>query len=720
MRAGLITIGMLATVACLVAGLGLGTADSSQPAAPVEQTGQTTSYAAGDDGALEWGVDWPHPRFTDNGDGTVSDNLTGLVWTEDARCFGGRVWDDALSSCNDLESGNCGLSDGSSAGDWRLPNIRELTSLVDLGEFDPVLPSGHPFSNVQLFLYWASTTQMPPLTGDSWCVYFSTGLVTHSNQVGGYNVWCVRDGSDKRSASSSWQGAPVEKTGQTASMGTRDDGDLRMGVTWPDPRFTDGGDGTVTDNLTDLVWMDDGSCLGQEVWSDALSACNTLASGSCDLSDGSSPGDWRLPNRKELLSLAHLGQFNPSLPDTAGPGQWTAGDPFAHLILSWYWSSTTFAENPDDAWMVDIYWGIESYYDNKIADHYVWCVRGGATPLSELIRPSSGSESCPTCIDGIPPDPGLLAGYERFTIRDPEPDLYEDYITLEGRSAAGVTLAIRTVLKNLSPGVYALNPDGGSGGPPDGYWEYSFTSQDGKTDGVTEPSLPLEEKVTKIWQFADEGGGAFDFWVDVYTGVTKGGEMWLGEFKLSPGSWDRRERIGEAADNFILDDGSPEIHAGATTGAFIVANRFSTSDPISLSVISFYTSGEAARDPAEVIIYEDPTGMASGPDPTMEVWRTMVVLEDGGFQEVPLTGCPTLNPEGSPGAAFYVAVTNTADRSYTLGIDMTGPYAEASHISTDGGITFTKISTMPIIDGNAMIRVKAKPAEPCFIGAVMD
>ena len=719
MRNGLKTTLTSAAVAYLVAGSGLGAADSSQSAAPVEKTGQATSYAAGDDGALEWGVDWPTPRFTDNGDGTVSDNLTGLVWTEDARCFDGKYWDHALDRCNNLESGGCGLSDGSIVGDWRLPNIRELLSLVDMGEYDPVLPKGHPFSNVFLHYYWASTTQMPPLTGDSWCVDFSTGLVTHSNQSGNYSVWCVRDESKKRAAASSWQGAPVDKTGQTASMGTRDDGDLQRGVAWPVPRFTDGGDGTVTDNLTGLVWMDDGACLGQELWPDALSVCNTLASGSCDLSDGSSPGDWRLPNRKELLSLAHLGHFNPGLPDTAGPGHWTAGDPFAHLILTWYWSSTTFAENPDNAWMVDIYWAILSHYDNKIADHYVWCVRGGATPLSELIRPSSGSESCPACIDGIPPDPGLRAGYERFTIRDPEPDLYEDYITLEGRSGSGVTLAIRTVLKQLSSGVYAINPDGGGSGPPDGYWEYSLTSQDGKTDGVTAPALPLGEKVTKIWQFADEGGGAFDFWVDVYTGVTKG-ETWLGQFKFSPGSWERGSRVREAGDDFILDDGTPEIHAGATTGALIVANRFSTSNPVSLRAVSFYTSGEAAGDPSEVIIYEDSTGTAPGPDPTMEVWRTTVVLEDGGFQEALTGGCPTLNSVGSPGAAFYVAVANTADRSYTLGIDMTGPYAEASHISTDGEITFTKISTMPIIDGNAMIRVHAKPAESCFIGAVMD
>ena len=51
---------------------------------PVEKTGQTTSYATGDDGDLEKGLAWPNPRFTDNEDGTVTDNLTGLIWLKNA------------------------------------------------------------------------------------------------------------------------------------------------------------------------------------------------------------------------------------------------------------------------------------------------------------------------------------------------------------------------------------------------------------------------------------------------------------------------------------------------------------------------------------------------------------------------------------------------------------------------------------------------------------
>ena len=55
------------------------------------KTGQTVSYALGDDGDLQKGVMWPVPRFTDNGSGTVTDNLTGLIWLKDANCFGSQT-----------------------------------------------------------------------------------------------------------------------------------------------------------------------------------------------------------------------------------------------------------------------------------------------------------------------------------------------------------------------------------------------------------------------------------------------------------------------------------------------------------------------------------------------------------------------------------------------------------------------------------------------------
>jgi len=126
--------------------------------AATPKTGATTSWATGDDGDLEKGVAWPNPRFTDNGNGTVTDNMTGLIWLKDANAGDGtETWPDALTLCSALANGQQGLSDGSSSGDWRLPNIKELQSLIDFGQVGPALPDGHPFTDVQNSFYWSST-----------------------------------------------------------------------------------------------------------------------------------------------------------------------------------------------------------------------------------------------------------------------------------------------------------------------------------------------------------------------------------------------------------------------------------------------------------------------------------------------------------------------------------------------------------------------------------
>ena len=141
--------------------------------APVEDTGQQICYdptgsttdtvpcaGTGQDGELQAGVTWPTPRFTDNLNGTVTDNLTGLIWLQEANCFGARSWTFALSDANTLSSNNqCGLlQDGSVAGDWKLANVKELGSLSDFGEDSPSLPMGHPFLLVQSTVYWSSTS----------------------------------------------------------------------------------------------------------------------------------------------------------------------------------------------------------------------------------------------------------------------------------------------------------------------------------------------------------------------------------------------------------------------------------------------------------------------------------------------------------------------------------------------------------------------------------
>ena len=180
-------------------------------------------------------------------------------------------------------------------------------------------------------------------------------------------------------------GAPVEKTGQTISQTTGDDGNLQMGVAWPDPRFADNEDGTVTDNLTGLIWLMNANCAGTKIWTDALDFCNGLCdgctdcggvNGDCNLTDDSVAGDWRLPNVKELQSLIHYGVYGLALPNTAGTGKWSEDDPFTGVESHYYWSSTTSACNADHAWYVFLSYG---YVDNDVKGSpiYVWPVRGG-------------------------------------------------------------------------------------------------------------------------------------------------------------------------------------------------------------------------------------------------------------------------------------------------------------------------------------------------------
>ena len=121
----------------------------------VHATGQLVSIAPGDDGDYEAGfTTGAFSSFTDNGDGTVKDNLTGLIWLQWANCFGLRNWSTAVSDANTLADGTCGLMDGSMASDWRLPNVRELQSLIDYSQSFAALPVGHPFSEVQEASYY--------------------------------------------------------------------------------------------------------------------------------------------------------------------------------------------------------------------------------------------------------------------------------------------------------------------------------------------------------------------------------------------------------------------------------------------------------------------------------------------------------------------------------------------------------------------------------------
>lgn len=144
----------------------------------------------------------PGRWFKDNGNGTVTDTRTGLVWLKNANpCPEGANWTDAMDFCLNLANGTAGLSDWSAAGDWRLPTKEELQSL---GTDPPaawekgyppqqwIIP-GAPFENVRTDYYYWSSTPYAGAANSVWSVYMYDGLASHvKKNYSNFYVWPVR------------------------------------------------------------------------------------------------------------------------------------------------------------------------------------------------------------------------------------------------------------------------------------------------------------------------------------------------------------------------------------------------------------------------------------------------------------------------------------------------------------------------------------------------
>jgi hypothetical protein len=114
-----------------------------------------------------------------------------------------RDWNSALYAANKLTSGSCGLKDGSVVGTWRLPNLKELQSLIDFGFENPAIPNtlgtgqwveGNPFRGVSPGCYWSSTTHAGNVkNAQTQCL--RDGYVCYAPKTDQYLVWPVRGGN---------------------------------------------------------------------------------------------------------------------------------------------------------------------------------------------------------------------------------------------------------------------------------------------------------------------------------------------------------------------------------------------------------------------------------------------------------------------------------------------------------------------------------------------
>jgi len=141
-------------------------------------------------------------------------------------------------------------------------------------------------------------------------------------------------------------------------------------------RYSDNGDGTVTDNLTDLIWMKNANCFGVQRWKNATLWIAKLAHGECGLRDGSQAGMWRLPTKDEWEEMVDKRYEKPTLSNTTGMGKWKEGDAFLGVHTSYYWSSTTNRYNKSEAFYVNFEVGNVRDTD-KTNYLYVWPVRDG-------------------------------------------------------------------------------------------------------------------------------------------------------------------------------------------------------------------------------------------------------------------------------------------------------------------------------------------------------
>ena len=177
-------------------------------------TGQTTCWnssgtvipcaGTGQDGDIRAGAAL---SYTDNGNGTITDNNTGLIWEKQSDDGSIHDWDNVYSWADAFAVHIAGLNAGAGfAGhiDWRLPNYKELVSILNLQNSAPaVLPAFNTgcssgctvltCSCTAADSYWSSTT-LAGFSSSAWIVDFTVGDVFADNKLLSLRVRAVRGG----------------------------------------------------------------------------------------------------------------------------------------------------------------------------------------------------------------------------------------------------------------------------------------------------------------------------------------------------------------------------------------------------------------------------------------------------------------------------------------------------------------------------------------------
>ena len=201
----------------------------------------------------------------------------------------------------------------------------------------------------------------------AWTLKIYNGMESRTDKSNRYPLLPVREITSQGHITN------LPKTGQTINYTAWDDGSIQSGVEWPAQRFTDNGDGTITDNMTGLIWLKDGGCLKTK-WKTAANILADLnnheGQNTCDGYTGNY-ADWRIPNVKELESLINYG--------SADSAQWLNSQGFVHMKVFSYWSSTTYLRDEMKAWTVNLKKAKRASI-RKSSQCFALPVRGGNIP----------------------------------------------------------------------------------------------------------------------------------------------------------------------------------------------------------------------------------------------------------------------------------------------------------------------------------------------------
>jgi len=309
---------------------------------PVVETNQSTHYgnsteiAPPNSGEAFYGQDAVYtgntPSYTNNNNGAITDNVTGLMWSQTADMNGdGTIDTDDKMTYDEALAGAASFKLGG-YDDWRLPTIKELYSLIMFSGIDPILeaqsPEGLvPFINTDFFGFGYGDIDADQRIIDA--QFASSTLYVSTTMHGNETMFGVNfaDGRIK--------GYPTGTMGDMPNANGYYVYYVRGNKDYGKNSFIDNGNGTITDEATGLMWTQSDNGTGLN-WEDALKYAED--------SELSGYSDWRLPNAKELQSIVDYTRS----PATSGSA---ALDPIFNATeitneagdsdYPYYWSGTT-------------------------------------------------------------------------------------------------------------------------------------------------------------------------------------------------------------------------------------------------------------------------------------------------------------------------------------------------------------------------------------------